>query len=881
MDAKDEERMHGRSTKAVLSSVALVLFALLWLGSSAGRAAAADSFEPNDKPGQATPLPSGSTLESWISSASDVDWYTFTSVGAGQISIAVTSVPAEPADYDLVLFELNGQELNEIGRSAAGPGVDEGLEGTSNGGTIVLYAAIFAFKGTPGNPNDSYLVSATYPGQPQNQPPTVTLNSPNGGETYVAGSQHAITWTASDPDAGPQALSIALEYSTNAGTNWNQIVTQAAASGTFNWTVPNVTTTQARVRATVSDGAATATDQSNANFSIQPAPTGDNVLAIGSANGQSGSTVSVSLTLDNDNGVKALQTRIGFDPAVVTFESATVTGRGTGMSISTQVQGGNQLQFLQFFTDANVISPGTGAIATLTFRCVGQGGTQSALTQSETILSDANAQALPSTTTNGSISVQGGGGGENIVSLGQVSGASGTPVQVPLNLTNPTSTVKGLQTDIAFTPGVATFASSALTARANGASISTSVLGGNTLRVLVFFTDANVIATGTGAIANLTFNLVGANGSSTNLTPSATILSDASGGSLSVQNQAGSINVTGGGGGNTPPTVTVTSPNGGESVNAGASQTVTWTATDAETPANQLTVSIALSTNGGGSFSTLATGEANDGSFTYTVPTPATTQARIRVTVRDGGSLEASDTSNANFTIVSNPGGGNRLSVGNGQGANGADVAVALNLANEDVVKALQTDIAFDPAVVGFVSAAAGPRANGASVSTSVLGGNTLRVLVFYTDATTIPAGSGAVANLTFHLIGSAGQQSALTPGSTVLSDPASQPLEVTNEAGSIQVQQGGGGSLDLNLFALKNPGRTRSFQVFLRASAALSSNPTVTVNGAAVSMTEVDPTEHLYRGDVHVARNLNSATVQANASGGGQSGTATLTVTF
>jgi subtilisin family serine protease len=101
--------------------------------------------------------------------------------------------------------------------------------------------------------------------------------------------------------------------------------------------------------------------------------------------------------------------------------------------------------------------------------------------------------------------------------------------------------------------------------------------------------------------------------------------------------------------GGAPPTdqVTVTYPNGGETLTAGASATITWTSVGSFT-----TVNIDYSTNAGSTWTSIVTGTANDGSQAWTVPSTATTQGRVRVS---GGS--ASDVSNANFTI-SVPSGG-------------------------------------------------------------------------------------------------------------------------------------------------------------------------------------------------------------------------------
>jgi len=92
------------------------------------------------------------------------------------------------------------------------------------------------------------------------------------------------------------------------------------------------------------------------------------------------------------------------------------------------------------------------------------------------------------------------------------------------------------------------------------------------------------------------------------------------------------------------PSVTVTSPNGGENWNTGSIQTITWTSSGITGD-----VCIDISRDGGSSWSDIITNTANDDSQSWTVAGPATTQARIRVrSISDGSTW---DMSNDNFII--------------------------------------------------------------------------------------------------------------------------------------------------------------------------------------------------------------------------------------
>ncbi|QRN97120.1 lamin tail domain-containing protein [Archangium violaceum] len=89
----------------------------------------------------------------------------------------------------------------------------------------------------------------------------VTVTSPNGGESWVVGSSHAITWTASG------VTNVKVEYTLN-GSTWTVLTSSTSAStGSYTWTVPSTATTTARVR--VSDASNSAiTDTSNAAFTL-------------------------------------------------------------------------------------------------------------------------------------------------------------------------------------------------------------------------------------------------------------------------------------------------------------------------------------------------------------------------------------------------------------------------------------------------------------------------------------------------------------------------------------------------------------------------------------------------------------------------------------
>ncbi len=99
----------------------------------------------------------------------------------------------------------------------------------------------------------------------------------------------------------------------------------------------------------------------------------------------------------------------------------------------------------------------------------------------------------------------------------------------------------------------------------------------------------------------------------------------------------------------TAPTVAVNSPNGAEAWACGSVHNITWSASD---NVGVTGVTVAVSYNNGGAWTTLASGLANSGSYAWTVPNTPTTQGLARVTATDAVPNTANDVSNAAFSIV-------------------------------------------------------------------------------------------------------------------------------------------------------------------------------------------------------------------------------------
>jgi hypothetical protein len=95
--------------------------------------------------------------------------------------------------------------------------------------------------------------------------PDLTLSIPNGGETWLVGSNQDIEWFSAVPNLPPN---VKLEYSTNGGTSWKEIVPSTPNDGLHTWTVPNDPSADCYVRVS-DDIAGVLSDVSNAPFTIE------------------------------------------------------------------------------------------------------------------------------------------------------------------------------------------------------------------------------------------------------------------------------------------------------------------------------------------------------------------------------------------------------------------------------------------------------------------------------------------------------------------------------------------------------------------------------------------------------------------------------------
>ncbi|HPN39879.1 MAG TPA: hypothetical protein PL041_15885, partial [Melioribacteraceae bacterium] len=128
---------------------------------------------------------------------------------------------------------------------------------------------------------------------------SITVNSPNGGETWYIGSNNQINWTSTG------VTSVKIDYSTNGGSSWINITSNVNATlGIYNWTIPNTASLTCKIKIT-DVNSPSVYDNSNANFVI--AQTGQNLTLTspnGGENWEIGSNKNITWQGTNLNNVK-------------------------------------------------------------------------------------------------------------------------------------------------------------------------------------------------------------------------------------------------------------------------------------------------------------------------------------------------------------------------------------------------------------------------------------------------------------------------------------------------------------------------------------------------------------------------------------------------
>jgi hypothetical protein len=93
----------------------------------------------------------------------------------------------------------------------------------------------------------------------------LTVTSPNGGENFQVDGIHNVTWTSSGTSGG-----VRIEYSTNNGSSWSDVIASMPDTGVYSWTIPDTPSDSCLLR--VTDTIGSPSDTNDAIFTISSVP---------------------------------------------------------------------------------------------------------------------------------------------------------------------------------------------------------------------------------------------------------------------------------------------------------------------------------------------------------------------------------------------------------------------------------------------------------------------------------------------------------------------------------------------------------------------------------------------------------------------------------
>ena len=105
-------------------------------------------------------------------------------------------------------------------------------------------------------------------------PPSVMVLDPNSGPTLDANSYYYINWTVTLGTNSLKSNPITIEFSSNSGGDWTIVASNEANDGSYQWLVPDISSTTCLIRVWVEDDSGlNASDVSDLEFIIISGPT--------------------------------------------------------------------------------------------------------------------------------------------------------------------------------------------------------------------------------------------------------------------------------------------------------------------------------------------------------------------------------------------------------------------------------------------------------------------------------------------------------------------------------------------------------------------------------------------------------------------------------
>lgn len=565
---------------------------------------------------------------------------------------------------------------------------------------------------------------------------TITVTSPNGGETWAAGTSQNITWSSTGLSA---TTNLKIEISYNSGVTWNTpaIVATTPNTGSKAWIVASTSSTTARVRISVVGVTPQATPgTSAADFTVTgPPPASVSVTSPdGGESWQIGTSHNITWTSVSLAATKAMKIELSSDGGA-TWSTIVPSTLNSGTKAWTVAGAGTANARVRVSVVGTLGTSGTSAAdfsipapaITVTSPSGGENWTAgSAQNITWTTLSIPATKPMKI-----EISRNGGGTWSTIVPTAMNNGAKSWTV------TGPGTANARIRISVGSAP---------LVSGTSGADFSvvqsvtvTSPVGGESWQI---GTSHNITWTSVGVSATALMKIeISRDGGVTWAAPAVAASTPNSGTKAWTVTGLGSANarvrvsVV-----STPatfglssadftipsPSVTVTSPNGGESWQIGSSHSITWTTVSI--PSTSM-MKIEVSRDGGVTWGTSAVAAAvpNNGAKTWIVTGAGTATALVRVSVVS--SLTVKDVSDAVFEIplpgvtVTSPNGGESWAAGTTHAITWTTVSIS-------ATTMMKIQISRDGGATWSTSAIAASTANTGTKTWTVTGPGTTNAIV-------------------------------------------------------------------------------------------------------------------------------------------------------
>lgn len=486
---------------------------------------------------------------------------------------------------------------------------------------------------------------------------TVTVLSPNGGESLLRGAVTPITWSSTGNIGG--AVKIVLRR----GTGSTIISGMTANDGQFDWTVPTSSPVASGYTIEISASlAAGIVDSSNASFSLTDTPPPVGTLTVAAPNGDEtylqGATVPITWSSTGSPGANVdILARRG--AASFTVVSSTPNDGAFNWIVPTDQAPGADYVIEVRSTTTPAITDTSNAPFTIE---VPPSLTLNAPNGGEVYLQGATVPITWSSAGNTGANV------EIVARRGATTQAiaASTPNDGAFDWTIPTNQTPGTDYTIEVrsltVAGLADGSNAAFTIQAPVPADGITVLTPNGGETLVRGTTAQIRWSSTGSVGStvkITIRRGTYTGTLFGSTPNDGVqawnipASYATGADFSIEitslanpaitdsSNAGftisaSAPVAG---------ITVTAPNGGESFTQGGTLPVTWTST------GDIGANVEILALGAGQTFTLAASTANDGAFDWAISTGQPAATNYTIQIRSLATPTISDTSNAAFAI--------------------------------------------------------------------------------------------------------------------------------------------------------------------------------------------------------------------------------------